>query len=214
MIIINHMMKYRIIKILSIFTLILLFSALIFPFMRREGSSYSVTFIWIWGFPVTPMEFIFVIPFYLLSIGIIIEMVFLLKSYFILRKDKMELEIISRSWIKRGIHIIVYEFLWILLLFVMVYIPVFIYGDIYFNLYIELPFFFPLVSGLLLITARILSRGLDIRESKNDYVDLQWLETQHYELRKSSQEIANEQNVSMITIEKYIKKIDRKQEDS
>jgi hypothetical protein len=67
-----------------------------------------------------------------------------------------------------------------------------------------------LVSGILLIIARILSHRLDYRASKNDYVDLQWLERQHYELKKSIQEIASEQNVSMITIKNYIKKINRK----
>ena len=169
-------MKYRIIKILSIVTLILLTSSFVFPFIRYESSSYSVIFFWIWGFLMTPnwvYEFVFMIPFWLLSIGIIVEMVFLLKSYFILRRDKKELEIVSRSWIKRGIHIIVYEFFWILCVFLLLYLPAYMYGDIYFNLYIELPFIFPLVSGILLITARILSRRSDYRTPKNDCVDLQ-----------------------------------------
>jgi glucose-6-phosphate-specific signal transduction histidine kinase len=87
-------------------------------------------------------EFILLGPFWFLSGGIIVEMVFLLKSYLILREDKMELEIVSRSWKKRGIHIIVYELFWILHIFILFYIRPSMYGDIYFNLYIELPFFF------------------------------------------------------------------------
>ena len=63
----------------------------------------------------------------------------------------------------------------------------------------------------MLITARILFNRLDSRESKDTvFTDLQWLEIQHYELKKKIQDIASEQNVSMITIKKYIEKIDRK----
>lgn len=77
--------------------------------------------------------------------------------------------------------------------------------------FIEVPIFFPLICGIMLITARIFFNRLNFRESKNKvYTDLQWLEIQQYELKKSIQEIASEQNVSMITIKKYIEKIDRK----
>jgi hypothetical protein len=155
-------------------------------------------------------EFILLGPFWLISGGIIVEILFLLKSSFIIRENKMEIEIISRSWKKRGIHIIVYELFWFLHSFFLFYIRPSMYGDIFFNLYIELPIFFPLVSGILLIIARMLSHRLDYRASKNDYVDSQWLEKQHFELKRSIQEIATEQNVSMITIKKYIKKINRK----
>jgi hypothetical protein len=207
-------MKYSIIKILLILALILLFSAFIFPFLRYESlPSYYVTFFWIWGVPIIPImiyEFILLGPFWLISGGIIVEILFLLKSSFIIRENKMEIEIISRSWKKRGIHIIVYELFWFLHSFFLFYIRPSMYGDIFFNLYIELPIFFPLVSGILLIIARMLSHRLDYRASKNDYVDSQWLEKQHFELKRSIQEIATEQNVSMITIKKYIKKINRK----
>jgi len=207
------MMKNRIINILSIIALILLITAFIFPFINYETSVRSGPFTWIWGFPYNPLEDINIldIPFKLLSIGIIVEIVFLLKSQFILRKDNIKLDVISREWLNRGIAIIIIEFFWIVWLFVLLFTVLDTYYTKYF---IEVPIFFPLISGIMLITARILFSRLTFRESKNNvFTDLQWLEIQHYELKKSIQEIASEQNVSMITIKKYVEKIDRKQKD-
>jgi len=207
------MMKNRIINILSIIALILLITAFIFPFINYETSVRSGPFIWIWGFPYNPLVEINIldIPFKLLSIGIIVEIVFLLKSQFILRKDNIKLDVISREWLNRGIAIIIIEFFWIVWLFVLLFTVLDTYYTKYF---IEVPIFFPLISGIMLITARILFSRLTFRESKNNvFTDLQWLEIQHYELKKSIQEIASEQNVSMITIKKYVEKIDRKQKD-
>ena len=208
------MMKNRIINALSVIALILLITAFIFPFIKAESSFYSGPFTWIWGFPYNPLVEINIldIPFKLLSIGIIVEILFLLKSQFILRKDNTKLDDISREWLNRGIAIIVLEFFWIVWLFVLIFTGLL---DTYYTKYfIEVPIFFPLICGIMLITARILFSRLTFRESENKvYTDLQWLEIQHYELKKSIQEIANEQNVSMITIKKYIEKIDRKQMD-
>jgi len=204
------MMKYRIISILSIIALILLFSAFLFPFIRYEDSIYSGPLLWIWGFLYNPFVGINIldVPFKLISIGIIIEMLFLLKSHFILRKDNTKLDDVSREWLNRGISIIIIDFFWILWLFVMIFTRLL---NPYGEYFIEVPIFFPLICGIMLITARILFNRLTFRESKNKvYTDLQWLEIQHYELKKSIQEIASEQNVSMITIKNYIEKIDRK----
>ena len=199
------MMKNRIINILATVALILLLIAFIFPFIRNENS--YVSFMWIWGTPYS-IGNIFTIPFMILSIGIIVEILFLLKSHLILIKDNTQLDEISREWLNRGIVIIFIEFFWILWLFVLISTGVlYSYG----KYFIEVPIFFPLICGIMLITARILFSRLTFRESENKvYTDLQWLEIQHYELKKSIQEIANEQNVSMITIKKYIEKIDRK----
>lgn len=207
------MMKYRIISILSIIALILLFSAFLFPFISYEDSIYSGPFLWIWGFLYNPFVGINIldVPFKLISIGIIIEMLFLLKSHFILRMDNTKLDDVSREWLNRGISIIIIDFFWILWLFVMIFTRLL---NPYGEYFIEVPIFFPLICGIMLITARILFNRLTFRESKNKvYTDLQWLEIQQYELKKSIQEIASEQNVSMITIKKYIEKIDRKQKD-
>ena len=204
-------MKNRIIKIISISALLLLITAFFFPFIRAEGSFYSGPFTWIWGFLYNPLLEIHIldIPFKLISIGIIVEIAFLLKSQLILRKDNTKLDNISREWLNRGITIIILEFFWIVWLFVLIFA---VLGTHYTKYFIEVPIFFPLISGIMLITARILFNRLDFRELKNNvYTDLQWLEIQHYELKKSIQDIANEQNVSMITIRKYIEKIDIKQ---
>jgi len=187
-----------------------LFSAFLFPFIRYEDSIYSGPLLWIWGFLYNPFVGINIldVPFKLISIGIIIEMLFLLKSHFILRKDNTKLDDVSREWLNRGISIIIIDFFWILWLFVMIFTRLL---NPYGEYFIEVPIFFPLICGIMLITARILFNRLTFRESKNKvYTDLQWLEIQHYELKKSIQEIASEQNVSMITIKNYIEKIDRK----
>jgi len=44
---------------------------------------------------------------------------------------------------------------------------------------------------------------------KNDYTNLEWLEEQYYTLKKSIQEIANDQNVSIMEIKKWVDKIER-----
>ncbi|TES97566.1 MAG: hypothetical protein E3J90_06745 [Promethearchaeota archaeon] len=203
------MMKTKIINVLSVIALILLITAFIFPFIR----TYSGPFTWIWGFPYNPLEYINIldIPFKLLSIGMLVEILFLLKSQFILRKDNTKLDDISRGWLNRGIAIIVIEFFWIAWLFVLLFT---VLDPDYIKYFIEVPIFFPLICGIMLITARILFNRLPFRESENNVnTDLQWLEIQHYELKKSIQEIASEQNVSMMTIKKFIEKIDRKQKD-
>jgi len=46
------------------------------------------------------------------------------------------------------------------------------------------------------------------RIEKQDYMNLGWLRHQHYNLEKSIQEIADEQNVSMITIKKWVDKLE------
>ena len=46
---------------------------------------------------------------------------------------------------------------------------------------------------------------------KQDYMNLGWLRFQHYNLEKNIQEIADEQNVSMITVKKWVDKLENKQ---
>ncbi|MFX1419955.1 MAG: hypothetical protein ACFE9N_13635 [Promethearchaeota archaeon] len=46
------------------------------------------------------------------------------------------------------------------------------------------------------------------RIEKQDYMNEVWLKHQYYDLEKSVQEIANEQNVSMITIKKWVDKLE------
>ena len=159
------MTKFRIIKILSISALIPLFSAFILPFIKHETESYIVSLFWIWGIPFySPWVeiFFFFFPFILLSLGMIVEIVYLLKSYFILRKDDTKIEVVSRDWIKIGRYIIRLEFLWILCLLFLIYMyyPFGIY-------YIEVPIFLPMIGGTMLIIAGNLSKRLDI---DNDHI--------------------------------------------
>ena len=45
-------------------------------------------------------------------------------------------------------------------------------------------------------------------EEKKNYMNLKWLNHQYYELGRSLQDIANDQGVSMITIKKWVDKLD------
>ncbi len=45
-------------------------------------------------------------------------------------------------------------------------------------------------------------------KEKKDYMDLTWLKHHYYDLGRSLQDIADEQNVSMITIKKYVERLD------
>lgn len=47
------------------------------------------------------------------------------------------------------------------------------------------------------------------REEKRDFMDLTWLNSQYYELGRSVQDIADDQGVSMITIRKWVDKIEK-----
>ncbi|MFX1419953.1 MAG: hypothetical protein ACFE9N_13625 [Promethearchaeota archaeon] len=49
------------------------------------------------------------------------------------------------------------------------------------------------------------------RIEKQDYMNLEWLRHQHYNLEKNIQEIADEQYVSMITIKKWVDKLENNQ---
>ncbi|MFW9971346.1 MAG: hypothetical protein ACFFDF_14225 [Candidatus Odinarchaeota archaeon] len=43
---------------------------------------------------------------------------------------------------------------------------------------------------------------------KQDYMNSEWLSHQYYDLQKNFQEIANDQNVSMITIKKWVDRLE------
>lgn len=153
------MTKFRIINILSISALIPLFSAFIFPFTTYQSEYYVVTLFWIWGLPFYSdfRIFIFMFPYILFSIGIVVEIIFLLKSYFILRKDITKIEVVSRDWIKRGRYIIHLELFWILWLLFLVYFRT---PDGFYL--IESPMFLPLLGGIMLIIAGNLSGRFNI----------------------------------------------------
>ncbi|MHA2288460.1 MAG: hypothetical protein ACXABG_06710 [Promethearchaeota archaeon] len=144
---------------MSFCVLILLFLAFIFPLTKHETESYIETFFWIWGLPSysSTSAIILMILFLPISIGIIIEIAFLLKSYFIIFRDKTKAEVVSKDWIKRGREIIVLELIWILWMLFLIYI---VYP---FGIYrIEVTIFLPILSGTMLIIAGNLSSRLEI----------------------------------------------------
>lgn len=156
------MTKFRIINILSISALILLLSAFIFPVMKHEDREYTyrLMLFWIWGLPYysSEMVVIFMIPFIFFSIGITVEIVLFLKSYFIFIRDNTKINVVSRDWIIRGREIIYLVLLWNLWILAIYFIwPFGIY-------YIEPPMFLPLVGGVLLIIAGNLNRRFDVDE--------------------------------------------------
>ena len=156
------MTKFRNINILSISALILLLSAFIFPVMKHEDREYTyrLMLFWIWGLPFysSPKAIILMIPFMLLSIGILVEIVLFLKSYFIFLRDNTKINVVSRDWIIRGREIIYLVLLWNLWILAIYFIwPFGIY-------YIEPPMFLPLVGGVLLIIAGNLNRRFDVDE--------------------------------------------------
>ncbi len=50
-------------------------------------------------------------------------------------------------------------------------------------------------------------------EEKKDYMNPDWLKHQYHDLGRSLQNIANEQNVSMFTIKKWVDKLDDDNKD-
>jgi len=77
-------------------------------------------------------------------------------------------------------------------------------------------FFFVLYTlpGIIIIITTVISgiyfyleSSLKFEEKKN-YMNLKWLNHQYYELGRSLQDIANDQGVSMITIKKWVDKLD------
>jgi len=64
-------------------------------------------------------------------------------------------------------------------------------------------------GGLGLIGGALMERKIaGAKEEKNDYMNLDWLKHQYYDLGRTIQDIANDQNVSMITISKWLEKLE------
>lgn len=67
---------------------------------------------------------------------------------------------------------------------------------------------FPFIGGLLIFIGSFLNRKfIEIEEDKipKRYNDLEWLRIQYHTLKKSIQEIANEERVSMMVIKQQLK---------
>jgi len=202
----NLEMKKSIIYLFPMGSIISIILAFIFPVLRYEVSPSNFYPFWIWGFRYFPLFEINILDISqkIISLSIIVFMLFLVRSIFSLRKNPDRLDFISNKWQGWGIRILILNIFWIIS-FIIVVPFIAPYGFI-FEFVIVLPF----VGGLLMIFGRIyFKRIFTERTIKQNYTDLKWLEKQHFELNKSIQEIANEQNVSMILIKEWINKIEK-----
>ena len=204
----NLELKKSIIYLFPIGSIISIILAFLFPILRYEVSSSQFDPFWFWGWPYFPLFVINIldIPQKIISLIIIVIMLFLVSSIFSIRKNTDRLDSISNKWQGLGIGILILNILWIISYISMVrfFTP---YGFTF-----EFTIVLPFIAGLLLIFGRIyFKRIFSERTEKQDYTDLKWLEKQHFELNKSIQQIADEQNVSMMTIKEWINKIEKNQ---
>ncbi|MBA7525843.1 hypothetical protein ES705_18001 [subsurface metagenome] len=71
-----------------------------------------------------------------------------------------------------------------------------------------------LVPGIIIIITTFITgiyvylKSTPRLEVKKNYMNLKWLNHQYYELGKSLQDLANDQGVSMMTIKKWVDKLD------
>ena len=204
----NLEMKKSILYLFPIGSIISIILTFTFPILRYGISPSQFYPFWFWGWPYFPLFEINIldIPQKIISLIIVIIMFFLVISIFSIRKNPDRLDSISNIWLGLGICILILNIFWIMssinmLTFLAPY-------GFTFEFIIVLPF----VGGLLLIFGRIFFRRIIFeRIEKQDFTDLKWLEKQHFELNKSIQQIADEQNVSMITIRAWIDKIEKNQ---
>ena len=204
----NLELKKSIIYLFPIGSIISIILAFLFPILRYEVSPSQFDPFWFWGWPYFPLFVINIldIPQKIISLIIIVIMLFLVSSIFSIRKNTDRLDSISNKWQGLGIGILILNILWIISYISMVrfFTP---YGFTF-----EFTIVLPFIAGLLLIFGRIyFMRIFFERTEKQDYTDLKWLEKQHFELNKSIQQIADEQNVSMMTIKEWINKIEKNQ---
>lgn len=199
-------MKKSILYLFPMGSIISIILAFIFPILRYEFSPSQFYPFWFWGWPYFPLFEINIldIPQKIISLIIVCIMFYLVSSIFSIRKNPDRLDSISNKWQGLGIGILILNIFWIISFISMLrfFAP---YG-FSFEFAIVLPF----IGGLLLIFGRIyFMRIFSERIKKQDYNDLKWLENQHFNLNKSVQQIAGEQNVSMITIREWIDKIEK-----
>ncbi len=193
-------------KILYIFlfgSIISMILSFIFPILLFNDIYFDIPY-WIYGSP-NPGSIIIDISQKIISLLYIIITIFLIRSIF-LSKNSESIHHISEKWQEWGIVILILYFLWNMIT-LLVGIMTFMYP---YGYKFTFAFFFPIISGALLIIARILQtrvigKGL---EEKCDYMNVNWLKHQYYDIGKSIQDIANEQNTSLITIRKWLDKIE------
>ena len=149
--------SYRI-NILFVCALIILAVSYLFPFIIHESSVGLLSPIWLWGAPsnISTLKFALMLPFMILSIGIIVEAMVLFCKLIAMRNYKEKLKIKSQELIKRGKHVVYIEMMWILCFYLV--FSVWPFGFYY----IQTPIFFPLIGGTILIVVGNLSKPVDL----------------------------------------------------
>ncbi|MFX1501808.1 MAG: hypothetical protein ACFFDH_12665 [Promethearchaeota archaeon] len=186
----------------SIISIILSF---IFPIIIFDEFDFEIPF-WIYGsssIPFANFRIGFDFPHKIISLLYIIIIFFLIRLMFI-SKNSDSIDLISENCQKWGFIILALYFFWNLSTFVL--------GAIihFYGFKITFAFSFPIISGLLLIFSGFLqAQGFgEESEEKHDYINANWLKHQYYDLGKSIQDIADGQKISMITIRKWLEKIE------
>lgn len=127
----------------------------IFPILSYASipSQFDESF-WIWGYRYIPFIDginILDIPQKIISFLYILLLIFLLRSFFFLRRDPDSFDEISQKWQKWGILILIFYSVWMISSLILGGLNfIYPYGYI-----LNFGFIFPICSGLLLIFARI-----------------------------------------------------------
>ena len=142
--------------------LITLVISFLFPFIIHESASGYLTLFWLWGIPSynSTIFTVLMIPFMILSIGIIAEMMIVLYKLVASRNKKQKPELKSQNWIKRGTEIIFIEFVWTLWFYL-----VFLTWPFGFY-FVQIPIFFPLIGGVMLIIAGSLIKPIEVQKEE------------------------------------------------
>ncbi|MFX1570066.1 MAG: hypothetical protein ACFFCV_17050 [Promethearchaeota archaeon] len=144
-------------KVLYIFLCSAIFSTVlsfIFPILSFASIPSQFTdHFWIWGYRYIPFIDginILDIPQKIISLFYVLLIIFLLRSFYVLRRNPDSLDDISQKWQKWGILSLILYSLWIMSSFILGALNfVYPYGYI-----INFSFIFPILSGLLLILTR------------------------------------------------------------
>jgi len=191
---------------ISTICVILLF---IFPVLRYRVTLTQYANFWLWGFAYIPIiEGINILDITLkiVSLWFIIELIYHIQSIFALKIGKETIDTLSSKWFKWGVINLIALLFCILWYFFIIY-PILVTP---FTITIlDVGFYFIIAYSLFLIILRYVYKNYVVfAEEKKDYTDLEWLRQQFHVLNRSIQEIANEQNTSIITIKKWVKKLE------
>jgi hypothetical protein len=197
---------FEIIPYLSIICIILIFT---FPVLRYRVTLNQYAYFWLWGWlyiPIIEGINILDITLKVISVWFIIELIYNIQSIYTLKKGKENIDLLSSKWFKWGIINLIVLLFCILWYFFIIY-PILVTP---FTITIlDFSFYFLIAYSFLLIFLRYVYKNYVLyAEEKKDYTDLKWLKQQFYGLNRSIQDIADEQNTSIITIKKWVKKLE------